>query len=201
MAPPMLLSPFMSGRWSAVRCGIVLALAVALAGCATKIRNVPTQPLARQANGVAERDHRECEQAITGKVKGVWFPAEIEFASCMIARDYQVYVQILDASMEVKKASTRARTPAAQIQDHLVACERAAAKNLTWVEKIGRPVVTVAGVFFWPVSVGAMVTSATLAVNRQRDYVDCMTPLGYVVSVWQPAPGEPTFKAAGAERN
>jgi hypothetical protein len=184
-----------------VRCVIALAVALALTGCATKIRNIPVQALNQQTNGVAARDHRECEEAITGKVKGVWFPAEVEFASCMIARNYQVYVQLLDASMEVKKASPRAKTSAGQIQDHLVACEKAAAKNLTWAEKIGRPVVAVAGVFFWPVSVGGMATSATLAVNRQRDYADCMTPLGYVVSVWKPAPGEPAFKAAPEERN
>ena len=191
----------MAGRWGAVQCVIVVALAVALGGCATKIRNIPVQPLVKQTNGVAERDHRECEEAITGKVKGVWFPAEVEFASCMIARNYQVYVQLLDASMEVKKASPRAKIPAGLIQEHLVACERAAAKNLTWAEKIGRPVVAVAGAFFWPVSLGSMATSATLAVNRQRDYADCMTPLGYSVGVWTPVPGEPTFKATGEGLN
>lgn len=191
----------MAGRWGAVQCVIVLALAVALTGCATKIRNIPVQPLLKQTNGAAERDHRECEEAVTGKVKGVLFPAEVEFASCMIARNYQVYVQLLDASMEVKKASLKIKTPAAQVQDHMVACERAAAKNLTWAEKIARPVVAVAGVFFWPVSVGGMAASATVAVNRQRDYVDCMTPLGYSVGVWTPPPGESTFKASREERN
>src|SRR6266850_2851968 len=131
----------MSRRSSAALCVILLVLTAALTGCATRIRNIPTQPLVKQTNGAAERDLRECEAAITGKLKGVWFPAEVEFASCMIARNYQVYVQLLDASMEVKKASLRAKVQAGQIQEHLVACERAAAKNLTWVEKIGRPVV------------------------------------------------------------
>ena len=184
-----------------MRCVIVLACLAALAGCATKIRNIPVQPLAKQTNGVFERDHRECEEAVTGKVKGVWFPAEIEFASCMIARNYQVYVQLLDASMEVKKSSPKSKMPAAQIQEHLVICERAASKNLTWAEKIGRPVVVVAGVFFWPVSVGGMAASATLAVTRQRDYADCMTPLGYVVKVWTPPAEESTFKNGHEERN
>src|SRR5690349_22307417 len=114
----------MAGRWGAVQCVIVLALAVALGGCATKIRNIPVQPLVKQTNGAFERDHRECEEAVTGKVRGVLFPAEVEFASCMIARNYQVYIQLLDASMEVKKASLKTKTPAAQVQDHLVACER-----------------------------------------------------------------------------
>jgi len=78
-----------SGRSPAAPCVILLVLVVALTGCATRIRNIPTQPLLKQTNGAAERDHRECEAAITGQLKGVWFPAEIEFASCMIARNYQ----------------------------------------------------------------------------------------------------------------
>ena len=191
----------MSGPGNAVRCVIVLACVVALAGCATKIRNIPVQPLVKQTNGAFERDHRECEEAITGKVKGVWFPAEIEFASCMIARNYQVYVQLLDASMEVKKSSPKSKMLAAQIQEHLVICERAASKNLTWAEKIGRPVAVVAGAFFWPVSVGGMAASATLAVTRQRDYTDCMTPLGYAVTVWKPPADESGFKNGHEERN
>ena len=191
----------MSGRGNAVRCVIVLVSVAALTGCATRIRNIPVQPLVKQTNGVFERDHRECEEAITGKVKGVWFPAEVEFAACMIARNYQVYIQLLDASMEVKKASPKSKMPAAEIQDHLVRCERAAAKNLTWAEKIGRPVVAVAGAFFWPVSIGNMAASATLAVQRQRDYTDCMTPLGYAVSVWKPADGDASFKNSHEERN
>jgi hypothetical protein len=182
-----------------VPCVILLALVVALTGCATRIRNIPTQPLLKQTNGVAERDHRECEAAITGQLKGVWFPAEVEFASCRLARNYQVYVQLLDASVEVRKASVRAKVTPAQIQEHLVACERTAAKNLTWAEKLGRPVVAVAGAFFWPVSVGGMAASATLAVHRQRDYADCMTPFGYVVTVWTPPAGE-SYRAATEER-
>ncbi len=190
----------MSGRFPAAPCVILLVLVVALAGCATRIRNIPTQPLLKQTNGAAERDHRECEAAITGQLKGVWFPAEIEFASCMIARNYQVYVQLLDASVEVRKASVRAKTTPAQIQEHLVVCERTASKNLTWAEKLGRPVVAVAGAFFWPVSVGGMAASATLAVNRERDYADCMTPLGYVVTVWKPPADESSYRAASEER-
>jgi hypothetical protein len=120
----------------------------------------------------------------------------------MIARNYQVYVQLLDASVEVKKASLRAKTPPARIVDDLVTCERAAARNLTWTERIARPVVTVAGAFFWPVSVGSMVASATLAVNRENDYADCMRPLGYTVTPWRPTAGENAVKpAAGEERS
>jgi len=53
--------------------------------------------------------------------------------------------------------------------------------------------VAVAGAFFWPVSVGGMAASATLAINRQRDYADCMTPLGYVVTAWQPATNDKPY--------
>jgi len=183
----------MPGRSGVTLCVIAVVLGVALTGCATRIRNIPVQPLSKQTNGVFERDQRECEAAITGTLKGVWFPAEVEFASCMIARNYQVYVQLLDASVEVKKASLKVKTPPAQIQSHLVMCERSASKNLTWAEKIGRPVVAVAGAFFWPVSVGGMAASATLAINRQRDYADCMTPLGYVVTAWQPATNDKPY--------
>jgi len=187
----------MSTRGALALCLIGLVLT----GCATRIRNIPTQALLKQTNGVAERDHRECEAAITGAVKGVWFPAELEFASCMIARNYQVYVQLLDASVEVRKVSPRVKIGSSQVLEHLMACERSASRNLTWAEKVGRPAVAVAGAFFWPVSVGGMAASATLAVNRQRDYADCMTPLGYVVTVWQPGPAEQPFKPATEERS
>ncbi|HEY2992366.1 MAG TPA: hypothetical protein VGM22_06120 [Methylomirabilota bacterium] len=189
----------MSSRSALTLCVIAAALAVALTGCATRIRNVPVRPLSTQTNGVVERDHRECEEAITGKLKGVWFPAEVEFASCMIARNYQVYVQLLDASVEVKKASARTKTPPARIVNDLVTCERAASRNLTWTERIARPMVTVAGAFFWPVSVGSMLASATLAVNREHDYADCMRPLGYVVTPWQSRDGDPSVKPGGAQ--
>jgi len=183
----------MSMRPAAALGVVVMVTALGLTGCATKIRNIPNQPLNRQPPTVAERDQRECERAITGTLKGVWFPAEVEFASCMIARDYQVYMQVLDASVEVRKASLRTKMLAARIVKDLVACERTVSKNVTWTEKIVRPVITVAGIFFWPASVGSMAASATVAVNRQRDYTDCMKPLGYAVTPWVPAPnGHPT---------
>src|SRR5919109_577351 len=165
---------------------IVMVTALGLTGCATRIRNIPNQPLARQTPTVAERDQRECERAITGKLRGVLFPAEVEFASCMIARDYQVYMQILDASVEVRKVSLRTKTPAARIQKDLVSCERTVTRNVTWTEKIVRPMVTVAGFFFWPATVGSMAAAATVHVNRQRDCIDCMKPLGYAVTPWVP---------------
>lgn len=180
----------MSGRAVVALCVILLLPG----GCATRIRNVPVHPLAKQTNGIAERDQQECLKAISGQLKGVWFPAEVEFASCMIARNYKVYVQLLDASVYVSKASVRDRRPAARIQSDLVTCERAAARNLTLTEKIARPAAMVAGVFFFPVSIASMAASASLAVARQQDYTDCMKPLGYVVTVWEPAPDEPAFK-------
>ncbi|HET7341181.1 MAG TPA: hypothetical protein VFL90_06940 [Methylomirabilota bacterium] len=174
----------------------MLSAFLSFGGCATKIREIPRQPLARQPAPLVERDHQECERAISGQLKGVWFPAEIEFAGCMIARNYQVYVQVLDASVEVKKASLRTTLPPARIVSDLVTCERAASRNVTLAEKLSRPAVSVAGVFFWPVTVGSMVASATVAVNRQRDYADCMTPLGYVVVPWD---GDGRPRAATAE--
>jgi len=74
-----------------------------------------------------------------------------------------------------------------------VVCERTVSKNMTIGEKLGRAAVSVAGVFFWPASVGGMAASATLAVNRERDYADCMKPLGYVVTPWTPSAGESAF--------
>ena len=56
--------------------------------------------------------------------------------------------------------------------------------------------------FFWPVSVGSMAAAATLAVNRQRDYIDCMRPLGYVVTPWQATDADSSSKpAVGEERS
>jgi hypothetical protein len=190
----------MQPRLPVALCLVVLGVALATTGCATRIRNIPNHPLTKQSTAVAERDQRECEQAITGSLKGVWFPAEVEFAACMIARNYQVYMQIIDASVEVKRASLRTRTQPAAVLKDLVVCERTVSKNLTIGEKIGRAAVSVAGVFFWPASVGAMAASATLAVNRQRDYADCMKPLGYVVTPWTPAAGESAFTPSREER-
>ncbi len=180
----------MSRRSGAAFRVTALVLAVALVGCATKIRNVPNYALAKQSITVVERDQRECEQAITGKVRGVWFPAELEFAACLIARNYQVYVQILDASVEVRKASLPGRLSTLRILTDLTTCEHLVERNVSVVEKLGRPAVAIAGVFFWPASVGGMAASATLAVNRQRDYTLCMEPRGYVVTAWQPSPAE-----------
>src|SRR5882672_11082043 len=56
---------------------VVLAVSIAMSGCATKLRNVPTQALARQPVTIVERDHHDCEGAITGTLKGAWFPAEV----------------------------------------------------------------------------------------------------------------------------
>ncbi len=171
-----------------------MLLVVTLTGCATKIRNVPNQALTKQTITVVERDQRECEKAITGKVKGVWFPAELEFAACMIARNYQVYVQVLDASVEVRRVSLPGRVTAMHILTDLTTCERLVEQNVPVAEMIGRPAVAIAGFFFWPISVGSMAASATLTVNRERDYKICMEPRGYVVTVWQPAPTDGNHK-------
>lgn len=179
---------------------IALVMAVAVTGCATKIRTIPNQALSKQSSTSVERDHRECEQGITGRLKGVWFPAELEFAACMIARNYQVYVQVLDAPVEVRRASLRGNVAAARILNDLLTCEQVVEEKVSMVEKIGRPVVAVAGVFFWPASVGSWAASATLFVSRQRDYTACMEPRGYVVTPWEPTPGELSSKPRSEER-
>jgi hypothetical protein len=142
-----------------------------------------------------ERDHRACQKAITGTLKGVWFPAEIEFAACMISRNYEVYVQVLDASVDVKRASLRGKVSAARVQADLVACEQKVREKVSMVEVIGRPTATVAGLFFWPVTIGNVAASTTLHVLRERDYAACMAPRGYVVTPWEPRPGDPNWKS------
>jgi hypothetical protein len=174
---------------------VTLVLAIALVGCATKLRDVPHHALATQSLTARERDDRACQKAITGALKGVWFPAEIEFAACMISRNYEVYVQVLDASVQVKKASLRRKVPAARVQADLVACEQVVKGQVSVVELIARPTAMVAGVFFWPVTIGSIAASTTLHVYRERDYTACMTPRGYVVTPWEPRPGEPSWKS------
>jgi hypothetical protein len=165
---------------------VVLAVAVALSGCATKLRNVPTQALARQSMKAVESDLRDCEYAITGNLKGAWFPAEVEYASCLIARNYQVWVQVLDASVEVRKASLKTKMSADRILGDMVTCEHFAQEQVTLAEKLGRPVAMAASVFFWPAFIASYAASATLFVYRERDYAACMEPRGYLVTPWRP---------------
>ena len=176
-------------------CVVVPLLAIVLTGCASKLRHVPNHAITRQSITAMERDQRACEQAITGTLKGVWFPAEIEFAACMISRNYEVYVQVLDASVDVKRASLRGKVSAARVQADLVACEQIVKGQVSMVEMIGRPTAAVAGVFFWPVTIGNVAATTTLHVLRERDYTACMAPRGYVVTTWAPRPGEPSWKS------
>jgi hypothetical protein len=157
---------------------------VTLAACATKLRNVPNHALAMQSTTVVERDRRECERAITGQVKGAWFPAELEFAACMISRNYEVYVQVLDASVDVRRASLRGKIASMRVLTDLMTCEQVVQGRVSVVEMIARPAVTIAGLFFWPASVGSMAAAAKLSVARQRNYTACMQPRGYVVTPW-----------------
>jgi len=80
---------------------------------------------------VVARDTRQCDQAITGTLKGPWLGGELEFAACMIARNYQTFVQVLDAPLEVRRTSVRGGVSAARILNDLVACERFASE-LAW---------------------------------------------------------------------
>jgi hypothetical protein len=157
---------------------------VTLTACATKLRNVPNHALAMQSTTVVERDRRECERAITGQVKGAWFPAELEFAACMISRNYEVYVQVLDASVDVRRASLRGKIASMRVLTDLMTCEQVVQGRVSVVEMIARPAVTIAGLFFWPASVGSMAAAAKLSVARQRNYTACMQPRGYVVTPW-----------------
>lgn len=179
---------------------VVLAVAMATSGCATKLRNVPTQPLARQENIIVERDHHDCEAAITGTLKGAWFPAEVEYASCLVARNYQVWVQVLDASVELRKASLRSKITPARVTSDMLACERYVQDQVSMAELVGRPAVMVAGVFFLPAMLATWAASSTLLVFRERDYAACMEPRGYVVTPWRASHGEQITKAHPDDR-
>jgi len=169
---------------------VVLATAIATSGCATKLRTVPTQPLARQSDIIVERDHYECEAAITGTLKGAWFPAEVEYASCLISRNYQVWVQVLDASVELRKASVRTRLTPARITSDMLECEKYTQDQVTTAELVGRPAVMMAGIFFFPAMLASLAASSTLLVFRERDYTACMEPRGYLVTPWRAPIGE-----------
>ncbi len=166
--------------------GVMCLVVVSASGCAVKVRDIPTRPMAQRPAVLVLRDQRECDRAVTGKVKGPWLPGELEFAACMIARNYQTFVQILDAPVEVRKASPRATLPAARVLADLIACERTVEGNITLAEKIGRPTVAFVGLFVWPVGVGSTMMSPALAGQRERDYTACMMPRGYVVLPWTP---------------
>jgi hypothetical protein len=190
----------MVARARAVLAAVVLLTALGVVGCATRLRHIPDHALAKQSVKVMERDHTDCEHAITGRPKGVLFPAELEYAACMIARNYEVYVQVIDASVDVKKASLTARIPPIRVLSDLVACENSIRQHLSKVEIIGRPAVSIAGLFFWPASVGGMAASLTMAVRRQNEYAACMKPRGYLVTPWQAPPSQPSFQPVAEDR-
>jgi hypothetical protein len=179
---------------------VVLAVAMATSGCATKLRTVPSQPLARQEGIFVERDLHDCEGAITGTLKGAWFPAEVEYASCLVARNYQVWVQVLDASVELRKASLTSKFTPARVTSDMLACERYVQEQVTVAELLGRPAMMVAGMFFLPVVLATWAASSTLLVLRERDYAACMQPRGYVVIPWRPSNGEQVTKVQPQDR-
>src|SRR5262245_11862975 len=169
---------------------VLLAAAIATTGCATKLRNVPIEPLARQSDLVVERDLHDCEEAITGTLKGAWFPAEVEYASCLISRNYQVWVQVLDASVELRKASLKTKLTPTRITSDMVECERYVQDQVTIAELVGRPAVMMAGIFFFPAMLASLAASSTLLVFRERDYAACMEPRGYIATPWRARPGD-----------
>ena len=179
---------------------VVLAVSVAVSGCATKLRNVPTQALSKQPVSVVERDHHDCEEAITGTLKGAWFPAEVEYASCLVARNYQVWVQVLDASVEIRKTSLKSKIPPARIVSDMVTCEQFVQDQVTLAEAVGRPALVAASMFFWPAFLASYAASSTLFVFRERDYATCMEPRGYLVTRWQPRAGDQLSKAQPDDR-
>ena len=184
------------GHWMAWRVPLALAVVLALAtgGCAVKLREIPAHSLVRRTPTVVARDTRQCERAITGNVKGPWLPGEIEFAACMIARNYQTFVQVLDAPLEVRKASVRNTVAPARVLKDLVDCERIVSGHVSLLEKIGRPAVAVVGMLFFPIGFGSSTVSPALSIQRQHDYMACMEPRGYVVSRWKPEPSAPLPK-------
>jgi len=185
MAPAVHLLRGMSGRGALA---LTCVLAVAASGCAAKLREIPAHSLSKRSPEAVERDTKQCNKAVTGHLKGPWLGGELEFAACMIARNYQTFVQVLDAPLEVRKASPRGHVSSARILSDLIACERNAADHVTMIEKIARPLVVAAGLVFWPLGFGATTAAPVLSGQRRRDYTACMEPRGYVVSAWKADP-------------
>ena len=167
---------------------LACVLAAATSGCAAKLREIPTHSLSKRSPVVVERDIHQCEKAVTGHLKGPWLGGELEFAACMIARNYQTFVQVLDAPLEVRRASLKGKVTSARILNDLMDCEKFASARVTMVEKIGRTLITVAGLLFWPIGFGASTASPALAGQRRRDYTACMEPRGYTISNWKSEP-------------
>ena len=184
------------GPWMARPRLLALAviLAVATGGCAAKLREIPAHSMVQRTPYVVARDTKQCEHAITGKVKGPWLPGELEFAACMIARNYQTFVQVLDAPLEVRKVSVRNSVSRARVLNDLIECEYIVSGHVSLLEKIGRPAVAVVGMLFFPIGFGSTTVSPALSIQRQRDYTACMEPRGYVVSRWKPDPSPPLPK-------
>src|SRR5438876_9907210 len=106
----------------------VLALACVLAavtsGCAAKLREIPAHSLSKRSPAVVERDIHQCERAVTGHLKGPWLGGELEFAACMIARNYQTFLQVLDAPREVRRTSLKGKVACALVRNDLVTCKQ-----------------------------------------------------------------------------
>jgi len=167
---------------------LTCVLAAVTSGCAAKLREIPTHSLSKRSPAVVERDTRQCEKAVTGHLKGPWLGGELEFAACMIARNYQTFVQVLDAPLEVRRASQRGKVTSVRVLNDLMDCEKFVSARVSVIEKIGRPLVAVAGLLFWPVGFGVSTASPVLATQRRRDYTACMEPRGYVVTMWKSEP-------------
>ena len=171
------------------------AVVCSSSGCAAKLREIPAHSLSKRTPAVVERDTRQCEKAVTGHLKGPWLGGELEFAACMIARNYQTFVQVLDAPLEVRKASVRNSVSRARVLTDLMECEYIVSGHVSLLEKIGRPAVVVVGMLFFPIGFGSTTMSPALAIQRQHDYSACMEPRGYVVSRWKPDPSPPLPKS------
>src|SRR5262249_8953652 len=167
---------------------LTCVLAAASSGCGAKLREIPAHSLSKRSPAVVERDTRQCEKAVTGRLKGPWLGGELEFAACMIARNYQTFVQVLDAPLEVRRTSQRGKVTSARVLNDLIECERFVSARVSIIEKIGRPIIAVARLLFWPVGFGASTATPALAGQRRRDYTTCMEPRGYVVSLWKSEP-------------
>jgi len=139
--------------------GVMALSSPCLTGCATKIRNVPTYGH-RAIDHSLERDRRQCETAITGRLRARG-SAELEYAACMIA-ELSTYVQVVDASVDVRKASVRVSVTQARILDDLLTCE-ILVDGTHHCRRIGRPMLSVRRLLL-AASIGSFAASATLFV-------------------------------------
>lgn len=179
------------------------------AGCASSMRNVPIRPLTRQTDGTMTRDSAQCIVWTEAHPPDFPYAAELGYAACMIARHYQVYVQVgdgyqeyitmPDVRVEVRQASPRTHFSRTKVLKDLVECRRESLATVSIAERVGRTTGVLAGFVFPPAAVGSTTLAVTLIGPRERDYAACMDPRGYAVTRWEPQESVPESRE-GPER-